>query len=94
MIDAKLMQKAMEKWGSELQMDLAQEECAELIEAIAHYRRGRPDSFEKMVEEIADVKLMVYQLEILFGQSEVDRVVNEKMIRLASRIEANAFNDY
>jgi len=93
MINDELMQKAIQKWGIDLQIDLAQEECAELIEAIAHWRRGRDDCNTKLIEEIADVKIMIRQLELVFGVDAVEDVVQYKMQRLASRIERNSFEN-
>lgn len=93
MINDDLMKAAIEKWGIDLQIDLAQEECAELIETIAHYRRGRLNSNKKLIEEIADVKIMIRQLEMMFGEDEVDLVVQQKMDRLSSRLNRNVYDE-
>ena len=91
MIDDSLMFRAIKQWGEDLQIALAQEECAELIVAIAHKRRGRESSTENLIEEIADVKIMVRQLELMFGAEAVEKVVQAKMARLARRLERNQF---
>jgi NTP pyrophosphatase (non-canonical NTP hydrolase) len=81
-----ILKLAIAKWGEELQTNLAQEECAELIAAIAHYRRGRTNSLDAMIEEIADVKIMITQMEIMFGKDKVDEVVIRKIERLSKRL--------
>ena len=67
---------------------MAIEECAELIDALMKYRRGR-NSINDVVTEIADVQIMCSQLEIIFGGSskiiEMERA--RKMDRLRGRIE-------
>jgi NTP pyrophosphatase (non-canonical NTP hydrolase) len=83
-----LLIKAIETWGIGAQVDIAQEECAELIAAIAHYRRERPDAMKEMIEEIADVKIMMRQLELMFDiDKDVRAVMDYKLERLAGRLE-------
>lgn len=53
--------KARKVFGHEAMIDSLVEECAELIQAIMHLRRGRCDA-EKVSEEMADVFLMINQL--------------------------------
>lgn len=90
MISERLMLTAIERWGRDLQLNLAQEECAELIAAIAHFKRDRPNATDELIQEIADVKIMIWQLEEMFGRDAVDRVVALKMKRLESRLELGA----
>ena len=56
-------------YGKEPQMGVAQEECAELIQAISKIRRKGEtvETLDNLVEEIADVSIMCAQLEELFG---------------------------
>jgi len=92
MIDRNLMNAAIEKWGVNLQTNLAQEECAELIVEIAHFQRGRKNK-EELIEEIADVTIMAYQMAMIFGEEEVQRVINEKMKRLENRLRLGIYNE-
>lgn len=39
--------------------DFLAEECAELIEALIHFKRGRENSIEKVINEIADVRSLI-----------------------------------
>ncbi len=92
-INRKLMASAIQKWGVTLQTDLTQEECGELIVAIAHYKRGRPDSRTKLLEEIADVTIMAYQMAMMFGENDVVEIIDRKMNRLAKRLDAGIYNE-
>jgi len=77
--------RALDYFGIEMQLDLAQEECAELIVAISHYRRNRVDP-NRVAEEIADVIIMTEQLRQVFA-NEVEAALSCKLLRLESRIE-------
>lgn len=39
--------------------DFLAEECAELIEALIHFKRGRENSIEEVINEIADVRSLI-----------------------------------
>lgn len=71
----------LDKWGEEAQYDQAVEECAELITALKHYRRGKIDK-QAVIEELADVTLMLGQLSWMFGSEQVDKTVTAKLIKL------------
>lgn len=57
-----LAKKVVKKYGSGKQLDMVQEECAELIAAISHLKRKRVNSEAEVREEMADVAFMIYQL--------------------------------
>jgi len=76
-----LYRATIEKWGEQAQYDQAAEECAELIVALKHYRRGKADR-EAVIAELADMQLMLGQLSWMFGEDEVRRAVQEKLAKL------------
>lgn len=81
--------RIIEEYGSDKQQDIAIEECSELIKAICKYKRTL-DHVEDIVDEIADVKIMLAQLEIIFGCSgAVEDRVEYKINRQLERIEKN-----
>lgn len=57
----RLLKAAVLLWGPQAQLDVLKEECAELIVAASHYKRGRKDAKDNLIEEIADVELMCQQ---------------------------------
>ena len=76
-------------YGKEPQMGVAQEECAELIQAISKIRRKGEtvETLDNLVEEIADVSIMCAQLEELFGvRASVALRMHQKLDRQLERI--------
>ena len=76
-----IYQATLDKWGEDAQYDQAVEECAELITALKHYRRGKADR-QAVIAELADVTLMIGQLTWMFGTEEVERAKNSKISKL------------
>lgn len=71
------------------QMGVAQEECAELIQAISKVRRLgiNGETLDHMAEEIADVRIMCAQLVTILGLNEaVSRNIDQKLDRQMKRI--------
>jgi len=83
----KLYEDCIEFWGFEKQAREAQEECAELIVSISHYLRGRNGASEKIIEELADVYLMLNQLIPYFGKDAVMDIVDLKSDRVRGKLE-------
>jgi len=73
--------RAIEKWGSEAQVNQAIQECAELIQALTKIKQGRPD-YDNIVEEIADVEIMMQELNLIFGIGMIQNKKKEKLERL------------
>lgn len=86
-LDNEILQAAIESFGVQSQLDMAIEECAELIDALMKHRRGRND-IQAVVTEIADVQIMMAQLEIIFaGNSKIVEMERmRKMDRLRNRL--------
>jgi len=80
--DKELMQMALKEWGSETQLDMVIEECAELIDAIQKWRRRRVDSL-KVLEEAVDVELCLGQLKLMLDAPALfENVKRDKLERL------------
>lgn len=98
MMNEEVLQKAIDTYGRIPQMDMCVEEMAELIKAINKYKRAYfdvaetampTDIYDNVCEEIADVKIMIKQMEMMFGESNVEEEVDCKMNRLAERLGMN-----
>lgn len=85
----------VEKYGTAPQIDMAIEESSELIKALLKYRRKENGSlvFDReelraaVIDEIADVSIMVAQLQIIFNcMGEVEERINYKIDRQINRI--------
>lgn len=88
-----LLGAVIKKRGVDNQFDVAIEEMSELTKAICKYRRyyrkygvGSIGALLSIKEECADVCIMMAQIRLMVGGEEVDRVINEKLDRLAQRI--------
>lgn len=86
----------VEKYGADPQIDMAIEESSELIKALLKYRRKKNGSEvidEKelraaIVDEIADVSIMVMQLQIVFEcMAETEERIVYKIDRQMNRIK-------
>ena len=89
MIDERLKQIA-DHYGLYSQLSILQEECAELIQAASKYKRNRLiDDYQHIVEEIADVEIMIAQVKYLLKMHNyhVDGVKEEKITRQLERIQ-------
>ena len=92
MIDAEtrkeVYKRAIDTYGADKQMVVALEELSELQKEICKCMRGNIN-LEHMGEEIADVMIMVEQLQQIFLlQDPVSDQMDKKIARLAFRIEA------
>ncbi|WP_291709656.1 hypothetical protein [Clostridium sp.] len=79
-----VIEKALKKNGIDIQMTVAIEELGELIQAICKYKRGEEHNIE---EEIADVKIMIEQLETIFNKDKIRTWRNKKIERLEGRLK-------
>lgn len=65
-----IYKEAVLQWGMDAQINMAIEEMAELISALQHYRRieswGHHSTLEDVIDEIADVEIMMEQLKFMF----------------------------
>lgn len=80
----KILRTAIDTYGPGLQRMKAIEELSELIRALA-----RCDDAENIAEEIADVRIMLDQLQFIFrNHDKVARYEREKLARLDRRLHA------
>ena len=54
--------------------------------ALNKLRRGSPDAYENIKEEVADVLIMARQLRYLLGYEDIDRIISQKLNRQMQRI--------
>lgn len=81
----------VETYDSDKQEDMAIEECSELIKAILKFRRSNAkdsDLRDAVIDEIADVQIMLTQLGIIFNcVEEVNERIDFKIDRQIGRIK-------
>ncbi|APG26354.1 MAG: MazG nucleotide pyrophosphohydrolase domain-containing protein [Syntrophotalea acetylenica] len=84
---ADIFDATLQKWGIEAQYDQAIEECAELIAALKHFKRGKVTESE-IIDELADVILMTQQLVFMLGEDRVDSAITRKVEKLRLLLHA------
>ena len=81
----------VEAYGNDAQEDMDIEECSELVKAILKLRRSdekTAETREAVIDEIADVQIMLSQLEIIFNcVAEVEDRIDFKIKRQMGRIK-------
>lgn len=76
-----LYKEAIEKWGEEAQVNMLNEECGELIAAVAQFKRGRTSRHDVMTE-LADVFIMIEQIATMMNYDDFEKELERKLIRL------------
>ena len=91
-----VLKAAIDKYGNDSQLAVAQEECAELIQAISKLKRaGNSDhpgrtakaALNHLMEEHADVQIMLDQIRIMYPSKAYDTIRAQKIARLQKRME-------
>lgn len=90
-----VLQNAVDTYGKEAQVDMAIEEMSELTKALLKHRRAEkaPETWDyektrqNILEEVADVIIMLTQLLMIYGGREiVQDDINQKVRRLKERL--------
>ena len=74
----------IEKCGVDSRVAMMNEECGELISALAKFPRGRATRND-IITELADVSIMCEQLALMLGNDEFIQERNRKLDRLRKR---------
>ena len=90
MTEREIYRAALSKWGPDLQMGMAMAEAGELIAALGRFVMQRRDSSEEIIDEIADMEIMLGQLRMIFSDDRVDVRKEMKLKRLEGRILMNS----
>lgn len=80
------LKSIIDHYGKESQVLMAIEEISELTKELCKDHRGK-DNRQEIIEEIADVELMLDQLKIMFNvnQMTVDYIKGQKIKRTLER---------
>lgn len=91
---AQKIQQIANYYGIDNQVSIAQEELAELIQALSKYRRANDcadvlNAFADVIEEMADVTLMLQQIRYLLviDATDVEAAIKMKIDRQLRRID-------
>lgn len=85
--ETEVLQRALDTYGSTLQIAMVFEEMSELQKELCKYLRGKY-SPASIAEEIADVEIMIEQMKMLFCCAEdVRNERRRKVERLKERLD-------
>jgi NTP pyrophosphatase (non-canonical NTP hydrolase) len=86
--DMTTIEKAIETYGVDMQLNVAIEEFSELIKEICKCKRGN-NNLDGITEEMADCYIMLEQLEIIFDidDRDIEHIIKNKIHRLKCRLE-------
>lgn len=81
------LERAIEAYGKDAQLNVAIEELSELIKEICKNKRGR-NNLENIIEEMADCYIMLEQLAIIFEipNHAINELASNKIERLKKRL--------
>ncbi len=84
----KIYKKAIGKYGVAAQLDMVIEEMSELTKEICKIKRGK-GNYMNLVEEIADVEIMLEQLKMIcqIRTNDIHGMKYQKLERLKELIE-------
>ena len=82
-----IMNDAIAKWGIDSQILVAIGECGELLAQLGRKAQGRV-VIADLVDEIADVTIMMRQLALIYDVDGVEERIRFKLNRLKDRLEA------
>lgn len=94
--ELKILRQVIDKFGLDYQLAIVQEECAELIQAISKLKRaGNSDhpgrtakaAMNNLMEEAADVQIMLDQIRIMYPSHAYDTIRTQKIARLEKRMK-------
>ena len=86
-MNLEILKKAIDQFGFENQTEMIKEECLELALALQKLKRNPCDiNVDNVIDEIADVSIMIEQANIMFPTDLIQKRIEYKIDRLQKRI--------
>ena len=86
MVQSNIYRELVDKFGQQHQMYVLVEEMGEATAAISQFLNRNRDVEEEMLEEIADVVIMLEQMKVIYGERLVQAVL-KKLQKAATHLE-------
>ncbi len=95
-MDKKILYKtAIERWGETAQIVMATEECSEFITSICKFgRKHNGCDANDVMEEIADVEIMMEQMRCIFPSDQIEKIKQVKLQRLKNLLDTTNNRGY
>jgi len=84
-----ILKRAIDTWGEDAQIEMMIEESLEVALALQKLKRkrgNREQKIENVIDELADIKIMTRQMEMIFGESAINKRVEFKLNRVSDRL--------
>jgi hypothetical protein len=82
-----IQEQALKHYGIKRQLGKYKEECCEAVAAIQRWEdEPTPESYQQMIEEIADVEFCTAYPRLIFDPVDIDYAIGLKRNRLAETI--------
>jgi len=107
MNESEILQKAIDTYGIDAQLEMVVEECSELIHAIQKLKRQKYSiyagkrpvdrtvndtlAYDAVCSEIADVQILIDQMMTVFDKETINVCRERKIKRLEERLNKNIF---
>lgn len=83
-----IYERAVKVWGKEPQMLQVIEEMSELTKEILKNINRKKDNIDELIEETADVEIMLEQLKCCYGiKSQVEEYKADKLLKIERRLD-------
>ena len=83
-----IYERAVKTWGKEPQMLQVIEEMSELTKEILKNVNRKKDNIDELIEETADVEIMLEQLKCCYGiKSQVEEYKAGKLLKIERRLD-------
>ena len=90
-----LYKAAIVKWGKPSQLEMMIEEASELILALQKFKRNpSAEHAAEVSDELADVEVMLEQLDLIFEPDDKERQKQIKLERLEARLATEMYAKY
>jgi len=86
MVQSNIYRELVDKFGQKHQMYVLVEEMGEATATISQFLNRNRDVEEEMLEEIADVVIMLEQMKVIYGERLVQAIL-KKLQKAATHLE-------
>lgn len=86
LIESDLRDRAERSWGRDAQINKAAEEFSELSAALNRELNNQQPR-DELLEEYADARIMLWQLELMFSEDELEQALEQALDDLEERLE-------
>lgn len=84
--ESDLRERSEQSWGRDAQINKGAEEFSELSAALNRMLNGQQPR-DELLSEFVDARLMLWQLELLFDEDELEEALDEALDDLEERLE-------